>query len=86
MKECSDLPLCDPVPEVKGGAFVLTGKFAKGSRAECAKLTDASGGEVHNVVKRATDYLVIGSFVSEDWKHSTYGRKIERAVDEPGRV
>lgn len=77
----SGLPLCEPVPDVGAGAFVFTGNFSQGARAECVRLTEQAGGEVHKVVKLATDYLVIGSFVSEDWKHSTYGSKIERAVE-----
>ncbi len=29
----------------------------------------------------AVDYLVIGTFGSEEWIHSAYGRKIERAIE-----
>jgi hypothetical protein len=28
-----------------------------------------------------TSFLVIGTFGSEDWAHSSFGRKIEKAMD-----
>lgn len=77
----SILPLCNPVPCVQTGNFVFTGKFEKGSRAKCTDLTTAKGAVVQPRVRKDTNFVVIGSFVSEDWKHSTYGSKIERAVE-----
>jgi hypothetical protein len=31
-------------------------------------------------VTKRTDYLVIGTFGSRDWVHTSFGRKIEKAV------
>ena len=28
-----------------------------------------------------TDYLVIGSYATDSWAHSSWGRKIEKAVE-----
>ena len=28
-----------------------------------------------------TDFLVIGSYVSDSWKHEVFGRKIQKAMD-----
>ena len=34
------------------------------------------------------DYLVIGTFASQDWAHNNYGRKIEKSIkyNEDGRA
>lgn len=79
----SNLPLCKPAPSVKfpGKRFVLTGKFASGSRNECKKAVQAVGGSVSDHVSGNVDYVVIGSLVSESWIHESYGRKIEKAVE-----
>lgn len=77
------LPLDRPPPALQfsGGVFVFTGSFALGSRDECTNLTAALGGVVKTSVSRAVDYLVVGELGSEAWITSSYGRKIERAVE-----
>ena len=77
------LPLCEPQPEVqfKGKRFVLTGKFASGSRNECKKAVQVAGGSVSDHVSGNVDYVVVGTLVSETWIHESYGRKIEKAVE-----
>ncbi len=77
------LPLCDPPPEVfhHGRAFVLTGKFAYGSRVACERIVRSLGGDPKSSVSKAIDYLVVGSIGSRDWLHSTHGTKIEAAVE-----
>ena len=79
----ASLPLDDPVPEVflKDGHFVFSGKFAFGPRTVCASETIAAGGRCHNNIVVKTDYLVLGTFGSRDWKFGSFGRKIEKAVD-----
>ena len=78
----SGLPLCDPPPDVSfsGRRFCFTGTFAFGSRNDCEKAVMQHGGAVGSLT-RQTQFLVIGAYATESWIHSTYGRKIERAVE-----
>ena len=80
--ETTRLPVTDDIDvDVQDAGFCLTGEFSYGTRNACAKLTERAGGiPVDNVSKKAR-YLVIGSRVSPDWAHTSYGRKIERAVE-----
>ena len=79
----SELPCTVPAPEVVfwKNTFCLTGKFAAGSRKECEKLVSGLGGKPVSGVVMNLDYLVIGHFVSRDWKATSYGSKIEDAVN-----
>jgi len=76
------LPLCDPPPLVSWfqEVFVLTGKFAYGTRRQCQHEIFARGGDCEEDVSQRTTFMVIGTFGSEDWRHTAYGRKIEKAV------
>jgi hypothetical protein len=78
------LPLDIPPPLICYGAdevFVFTGKFAYGTRADCEdEIVERRSRCEPNVTKRTT-FLVLGTFGSEDWAHTSYGRKIQRAVD-----
>ena len=77
------LPLDKPAPKIifSSRTFVLTGKFAFGPRSQCEKFTQAAGGLCDRTISRRTNYLVIGTFGSRDWVHTSHGRKIEKAVD-----
>lgn len=77
------LPLTKPAPPVffKNQCFCLTGKFVMGPRANHEFEIKDRGGITQSNVTEETNYLVIGSMGSTDWLHSTYGRKIEKAVD-----
>jgi NAD-dependent DNA ligase len=76
------LPCDDPLPKVEfaGMNFCLTGKFAYGSRKECESEVLRLGGETAKTVSGKTNYVVIGFFCSSQWAHTSYGRKIEKAV------
>ena len=78
----SSLPFTRPVPkvEIAGRTFVFSGKFAFGPRPVCEAVTVSMGGLVAPRVTRRTDYLIVGTFVSRDWRHGAFGRKIETAV------
>lgn len=65
----------------EGRRFCFTGKFAYGNRKQCEQAVIVRGGLVEGSVTLALDYLVLGVGVSKDWKHESYGRKIERAVE-----
>jgi len=79
----STLPLCVPAPKIvfSGSSFVFTGTFTTGTRDRLSKIISDLGGVMHDQVKLDTDYLVIGDVGSRDWIHSSYGRKIEKAVE-----
>lgn len=79
----SSLPLCSPEPDVlfSNKNFCLTGKFAYGPRRLCEAVVVERGGYTSSGVSGRTDYLVIGTFCSRDWIHTSYGRKIETAAE-----
>lgn len=75
------LPVDNPQPELAfgGSRFCFTGTFAFGSRRDCEDAVLARGGAVGSLVQ-STRYLVIGIYATDAWAHSSFGRKIERAV------
>lgn len=79
----STLPLCKPAPSIiiEGSSFVFTGIFTTGPRKKLSELVVEIGGIVHDGVKKDTDFLVIGDIGSQDWAHSSFGRKIEKAIE-----
>ena len=79
----TSLPLCTPVPivEFTGKRFCLTGKFAYAPRKVCEEVVLERGGVIESGVTQRLNYLVIGTFSSTDWIHTSYGRKIEKAVE-----
>jgi NAD-dependent DNA ligase len=76
------LPLDDPTPDLTwtGSVFVFTGKFAFGPRADCERQVIKLGAACERTITHRTRYLVIGTFGSRDWVHTSFGRKIEKAV------
>lgn len=81
MKSAS-LPLCDPAPALTfpGQRYCFTGTFTFGGRKECESAVIWRGGEAGSLTQRTT-VLVIGSYATESWKHSSFGTKIIKAVD-----
>ena len=77
------LPLDNPAPLIcwHEEVYVFTGKFAYGTRAHCLQEVTSRGGRCEDNVTRNTTFLVLGTFGSRDWRQTSYGRKIERAVD-----
>ena len=78
----TDLPLDVPCPtfEWTGAVFVFTGKFAFGTRADCQRQVSKLGAFCEDNLTKRTTYLVIGTFGSRDWVHTSFGRKIQKAV------
>jgi len=62
--------------------FCLTGKFSSaiGNRKAIEDIIEEKGGHTKKTVTQDLDYLVIGEFGNDDWKHSTSGNKIEKAM------
>jgi hypothetical protein len=78
----TELPLDRPAPTIiwRASVFVFTGKFAFGPRKDCERRVKNLGGECEPAITQRTNYLVVGTFGSRDWAHTSFGRKIEKAV------
>jgi NAD-dependent DNA ligase len=70
----------DVVIEHRERLFCFTGDFAFGPRSICERAVIARGGSVANVTKKL-HYLVIGGLGSAEWKHGSFGTKIEKAME-----
>ncbi|MCL6704364.1 BRCT domain-containing protein [Pseudomonas sp. T1.Ur] len=79
----TDLPFNSPVPDLVwvGRTFVFTGVMAYGPRKDCQALVEERGGLIGGGVSKKVHYLVVGSVGNEQWRHSTYGTKIMKAVE-----
>lgn len=79
----TDLPLSHPSPDVvfDQNEFVLTGKFLFGTRRNCEREIELRGGRCGDNVRLQTSYVVVGSLMSRDWKYTTHGNKIAKAVE-----
>lgn len=77
------LPFDDPAPRVNfhGEIFCLTGKFVAGPRRELEEAISQKGGKCKSAPCKKTSFLVVGEIGSRDWIHSSFGRKIEKAVE-----
>jgi hypothetical protein len=79
----TELPLDTPPPVLvwSDAVYVFTGKFAHGTRADCEREVVRRGGLCNDQITKRTNYLVIGTFGSRDWVHTSFGRKIQKAAD-----
>ena len=82
IQKATRLHFDDPPPSIDfhGRRFCFTGTFAYGSRSDCKRVVESLGGTVGSLTK-ATDYLVVGVYATDSWAHSSFGRKIEKAVE-----
>jgi hypothetical protein len=78
----TSLPLDVPAPLIcwEKETYVFTGRFAYGTRADCEREVRTRGGCCESSVTQRTTFFVIGTFGSLDWVHTSYGRKIQKAV------
>jgi NAD-dependent DNA ligase len=76
------LPLCKPPPEMDfaGRLYAFTGTFEFGQRKACEKAVVARGASTGGIT-RNTNFLVIGIYATESWKHSSMGNKIIKACE-----
>lgn len=81
------LPFCKPAPAItfKARQFCLTGQFFYGTRNRCESEIQQRGGTTQKQPSQKTDYLIIGHLGSTDWMHTSFGRKIESAVELKGK-
>ena len=75
------LPLdTDANIHIEGKVFCLTGVFLAGKRSHVEDMLNSSNALISNTVTKKIDYLVVGTLSSRDWRFSSHGRKIEKAV------
>ena len=81
IQKSTTLPICEPFPDViyQDSRFCFTGTFVFGNRKACEAKAVELGGTVGTLTS-ATNYLVIGSYATDSWAHSSFGRKIEKAA------
>lgn len=70
----------DPSIYIRHMTFCFTGRFYFGTRAACERAILKHGGTAVDTISKKLDYLVIGGMIEPAWAHTTYGRKIEKAV------
>jgi NAD-dependent DNA ligase len=80
------LEFCDnPSPKIifEGRSFCFTGIFsyANGDRVKCEAAVRARGGFCSGRPNRATNYVVVGTYADSFWTYTTYGKKIQTAVE-----
>jgi len=80
--KATELPLTEPAPNIQFDSmtFCLTGTFSYGKRGACESLIERLGGRCAKNLTQSTNYLVIGSYATDSWKQSSFGRKIEQAT------
>ncbi|MET3603213.1 NAD-dependent DNA ligase [Sphaerotilus sulfidivorans] len=74
--------MLDDVPSVNfsGHTFCLTGEFVFAPRSLCAEAIERRGGKVATAVSKKLNYLVVGGLGSPEWKHGSFGTKVEKAM------
>ncbi|MDO6461580.1 BRCT domain-containing protein [Granulosicoccaceae sp. 1_MG-2023] len=77
------LPLDDPAPAVhfNDATFLFTGTFSYGKRSECQQVVLDLQGRCASTVTKKVDFLVIGDYVTDSWRHEKFGTKILKAVE-----
>ncbi|MEO9655921.1 BRCT domain-containing protein [Marinomonas sp.] len=64
-----------------GARICFTGVFDTGSRKQIETIATSLGAITRKDPSKSIDYVIIGSQVSPDWKHTSFGRKIQRAIE-----
>ena len=65
---------------IPGNTFCITGK-ADRPRADLVDIIEKHAGTVSKGVNRKVDYMLLGAEASRDWKYSSFGNKIRRAME-----
>jgi len=78
----TDLPINpDANVIIRNKCFCFTGTFIYGTRKKCEAAVIDMGGVISKGVTQKMDYLVLGSLVTGSWAQTSFGRKIEKAID-----
>jgi NAD-dependent DNA ligase len=80
--KATTLPLCDPAPSLtfEGKMYCFSGTFSFGQRRHCEQAVEDRGASAGSLTRK-TDFLVIGAYATESWKHSAFGHKILKAAE-----
>lgn len=80
--KATSLPLNSPAPSLifSGQTYCFTGTFNFGQRKHCEAAMIERGAMVGGLTKR-TNFLVIGVYATDSWKHSAFGNKILQACE-----
>lgn len=72
----------DEVNEIRHreSRFCLTGDFVYGPREHCHKAITVRGGIIGDSINKKLSYLIVGGLGSPEWKHGSYGAKVEKAM------
>lgn len=65
---------------IEGKIFCLTGDFEQGKRCEVERFIVERGGKVVSPARKRMDYLLIGSFQSQNYITGTYGSKLAETL------
>lgn len=81
--ESNTLPFNEPAPDIicESQVFLFTGTMAFGPRRECEQIVLERGGVIGASVSKKVNFLVVGSIGNEQWRHTSYGTKILKAVE-----
>lgn len=71
----------EEITDIYNKHICVTGDFNYGTRNEVFALIEKSGGIIDKNVKKSTDFVVVGSKGSENWKTGNYGSKIQKAME-----
>lgn len=66
---------------IPNSVFCLTGDFVFASRSHCESTIEKRGGQTTRSVTKKVTYVVVGGLGSPEWKHGSYGTKIQKAMD-----
>ena len=66
---------------LEGMHCCVTGEFEYGERKAVEQYISEHGGICDKGVKKATDYVIVGSKGSDAWKHGNYGGKVKKAME-----
>lgn len=82
LMQSASLPLNYPAPPLsfEGRRYCFTGTFHFGRRNACEAAVSELGASAGSLTQK-TDYLVVGVYATESWKHSSFGAKILRAAE-----
>ena len=71
----------DVICSLEGVHCCVTGEFNYGERKAVQCFITEHGGICDSNVKKATNYVIVGSKGSDAWKHGNYGGKVKKAME-----
>lgn len=66
---------------IPAATFCLTGDFVFATRTHCESVIQKRGGVASKSFTKKVNYVVVGGLGSPEWKHGSFGTKIEKAME-----